>query len=145
MFDSLRRWSFQRFANFHGAVLLRTDGRPRWLGPGQYALVLETVGRRSGEPRTVPLLYMPDGDDFVVLASNYGQERPPAWWFNLQARPEAAVRWSGRRVPVRWRVTDGDERRALAERACAYNRQWRGYLTEVDRTIPIVVLERSDD
>jgi len=141
-YSARRRRFFQRFARVHGALLIRTKGRPRSLGRHQTALVLETVGRRSGDPRLVPLLYLPHGDDFVVLASNYGQERPPAWWFNLQNQPDAHVLWSGRRVPVHARVAVDGERTALVEEARTYNAQWRDYLSSVEREIPVVVLER---
>jgi deazaflavin-dependent oxidoreductase (nitroreductase family) len=134
---------FQGFARVHGALLVRTKGRPRWLGWHQTALVLETVGRRSGEVRRVPLLYLQHDEDFVVLASNYGQKHPPAWWFNLQARPDAHVLLSGRRIAVRARVTEGAERAAIAEKAEAYNAQWHGYLRLVEREVPIIVLERA--
>ncbi len=141
---TFRRVAYQRFATVHGYVLLRTNGRPRRLGRNQYALVLETVGRRSGATRAVPLLYLPDGENFVVLASNYGQERPPAWWLNLQARPDATVRWSGRRLAVRARVLTGDERAAIVGRGREYNRQWRGYFEHVRRELPVVMLERTE-
>lgn len=141
---AIRRVAYQKFARAHGYVLLRTNGRPRRLGWNQYALVLETVGRRSGAVRAVPLLYLPDGDDFVVLASNYGQERPPAWWFNLQARPDAAVRWSGRRLTVRARLLTGDERDATVERGRDYNKQWQAYFENVRRELPVVKLERTE-
>ena len=95
----------------HGALLVRTGGRPSRLGWHQHALVLETVGRRSGMPRPVPLLTMRHGGDFVVLASNYGQEHPPAWWLNLEANPNATVRLAHQRSrPVCARVATGDER-----------------------------------
>lgn len=144
-YSARQRRFFQRFARLHGALLVRTKGRPRSLGWGQTALVLETVGRRSGQPRRVPLLYLPYGDDFVVLGSNYGQERPPAWWLNLQARPDAHVLWSGRRLPVRAREAEGEERAVLVEQATRYNAQWRDYLRSVDRHLPVVVLERRPD
>jgi deazaflavin-dependent oxidoreductase (nitroreductase family) len=141
-YSARRRRFYQRFARIHGALLVRTNGRPRSLGWHQTALVLETVGRKTGEARRVPLLYLPHGDGFVVLASNYGQERPPAWWFNLRAQPDVHVLWSGRRVAVHARVAEGGERVALVERARTYNAQWRDYLSTVQREIPIVILER---
>lgn len=142
-YSARRRRFYQRFAKVHGAVLIRTKGRPRRLGLRQYALVLETVGRRSGAVRQLPLLYLPQGDDFVILASNYGQERPPAWWFNLQDRPDAHVLVSGRRIPVRARVLEGAEREAIVPTARDYNVQWREYFASVEREIPIVRLERA--
>lgn len=141
--DSLQVRGFRAFARQHTRLLVRTRGRPSWSGPRLRFLVLETRGRRSGQPRSIVLLYMPDGADFVVIASNYGGERPPAWWLNLSADPGAVVQVSGRSVPVRARALAGAERDAMLARAVAYNRQWRGYARTVQRELPIVRLERS--
>jgi deazaflavin-dependent oxidoreductase (nitroreductase family) len=92
--------------------------------------------------RRVPLLYMPDGDAFIVIASNFGQEHPPAWWLNLCARPDAAVQVRGRRIAVAAHELKGQERDAMLRRAAAYNKQWRSYMTSVVRELPIVRLER---
>lgn len=86
---------------------------------------------------------MPDGEDFIVLASNFGQERPPAWWLNLRAAPDAVVLLRGRAVAVRARELDGDERTTVLARATAHNKQWRSYASSVRRTIPVVRLERA--
>ena len=69
-----------------------------------------------------------------------GQERPPAWYLNLQSRPEAEVRVAGRRIPVRATVLAGAERDAMLERCAAYNKQWRDYRTSVERELPILRL-----
>jgi deazaflavin-dependent oxidoreductase (nitroreductase family) len=88
---------------------------------------------------------MPDGDAFIVIASNYGGERPPGWWMNLSSLPEGIVHVSGRSIPVRARVLVGDERDAMLKRAVVYNRQWRGYTRSVQRELPVIRLERSSD
>ena len=133
---------YKAFARVHTRLLVRTKGRPSWSGPRLTFLVLETTGRRSGTARRVVLLYMPEGDHFVVLASNFGGERPPAWWVNLQSEPLAVVYRAGRRIPVRARALDGDTRQAVLSRALAYNPQWRGYSTSLRRELPVVLLER---
>jgi deazaflavin-dependent oxidoreductase (nitroreductase family) len=132
---------FRAFAKRHTRFLVRTRGRPSWSGPRLRFLVLETRGRRSGLVRSVVLLFMPDGGSYIVIASNYGGERPPAWWANLSADPEAVVHVSGRSIPVRARVLAGAERDAMLVRAVAYNKQWRGYAQTVRRELPIVRLE----
>jgi deazaflavin-dependent oxidoreductase (nitroreductase family) len=136
-----RRW-YQRFARVHSQLVLRTGGRPVHLSLRLRCLVLETRGRRSNQMRRVPLLYMPDGDAFVVIASNFGQEHPPAWWLNLCAEPDATVQLGGRRIAVRARELEGEEREATLQRAAAYNKQWRSYVTNVARKLPVVRLER---
>jgi deazaflavin-dependent oxidoreductase (nitroreductase family) len=132
---------YRAFARVHTPVLVRTRGRPSWSGPRLRFLVLETRGRRSDQARSVVLLYMPDEDGYVVIASNFGGEQPPAWWMNLLARPEAVVHVSGRSVPVRARALVGAERQAMVDRAADYNRQWRGYVHSVQRELPVVRLE----
>jgi deazaflavin-dependent oxidoreductase (nitroreductase family) len=142
--DTLQVRFFRTFARGHTRVLVRTRGFPSWSGPRLRFLVLETRGRRSGQPRSVVLLYMPDGGDYVVIASNFGGEQPPAWWMNLSAQPEAVVHVSGRRIAVRARALAGEERDAMLRRAVRYNRQWRGYTQSVRRELPVVRLERIE-
>ncbi|HKD98274.1 MAG TPA: nitroreductase family deazaflavin-dependent oxidoreductase [Micromonosporaceae bacterium] len=74
------------------------------------SMVLTTTGRRTGQPRDTPLLYVRDGDGYVVIGSNWGQRTQPAWSGNLLANPEAVVTHGGRRIPVRARLVTGDER-----------------------------------
>lgn len=77
------------------------------------SLLITTTGRRSGEPRTNPLLYAPDGDAFIVIGSNWGQQHHPAWSGNLLADPTATVTVDGREIPVRARLVKGPERDRL--------------------------------
>jgi F420H(2)-dependent quinone reductase len=139
--DTLQVRFFRAFAQSHTKLLVRTRGRPSWSGPRLRFLVLETRGRRSGQPRSVVLLYMPDGGSYIVIASNFGGERPPAWWTNLNADPDAVVHVSGRSIPVRARALAGAERDAMVTRAVSYNKQWRGYTQTVQRELPVVRLE----
>ena len=83
--------------------------------PGLPSLLITTTGRRSGEPRSNPLLYAPDGSAFVVIGSNWGQRHHPAWTANLLANPEATVMVDGERFPVRARLVAGPERARLRE------------------------------
>jgi deazaflavin-dependent oxidoreductase (nitroreductase family) len=73
-------------------------------------VMLTTTGARSGRPRSVPLLGIPDDGDIAVIASNFGQSRHPAWYHNLRARPEAEVEVDGRRRAVRAEVAGGERR-----------------------------------
>ncbi len=128
----------------HRVALRLTGGRARVREPtadGMGTLVLVTTGRRSGERRERPLYYMRDGDRFVVVASNAGDERDPAWWLNLQADPEADVRTSSGTVPVRAReVTDEERARLWPELV----RRFAGFARYVERTarrVPVIILE----
>jgi deazaflavin-dependent oxidoreductase (nitroreductase family) len=88
------------------------------------ALLLTTTGRRSGEPRTVPLLYLADGEDFIVIGSNFGQPAHPAWSANLIAHPDATVTVRGRSIPVHTHLAQGEERNALMAKL---KRLWPAY------------------
>ncbi|MGR6317896.1 nitroreductase family deazaflavin-dependent oxidoreductase [Micromonospora soli] len=94
------------------------------------SLVLTTTGRRSGKPRSNPLLYVPDGDAYVVIASNWGQQHQPAWSLNLLAQPAAEVDVRSRRLPVRADLVGGDERERLFARLVD---EWPAYRTYVER------------
>ncbi|MEV6365460.1 nitroreductase family deazaflavin-dependent oxidoreductase [Micromonospora musae] len=77
------------------------------------SLILTTTGRRSGKPRSNPLLYVPDDDAYVVIGSNWGQTHQPGWSMNLLADPAAEVAVKGRRVLVRAEPAEGAERDRL--------------------------------
>ncbi|HEU0239186.1 MAG TPA: nitroreductase family deazaflavin-dependent oxidoreductase [Micromonosporaceae bacterium] len=95
-------------------VARATGGRLVAFGSRTFpSLLLTTVGRRSGEPRTIPLLYARDGDAYVVIGSNFGQAHQPAWSGNLLAHPEATVTVAGRTLPVVARLATGVERDRL--------------------------------
>jgi F420H(2)-dependent quinone reductase len=123
--------------------LLRwTNGRVG-LFPGQPVGLLETVGAKSGQPRTTPLLYLQDGEQVVLVASKAGAARHPAWFHNLRARPDVffTARKAHRR-PYRAREAEGPERERLWARV---NDLYAGYETYQGRSggrrIPVVVLE----
>jgi len=73
-------------------------------------LLLTTTGRKSGEPRHSPVLYGKVGDSYAVIASKGGYPTDPAWYVNLQANPEAEIRVASRRMRVRARTAQGEER-----------------------------------
>ncbi|MCO1596048.1 nitroreductase family deazaflavin-dependent oxidoreductase [Micromonospora sp. RHAY321] len=94
------------------------------------SLVITTTGRRSGRPRSNPLLYVPDGDAYVVIGSNWGQTQQPGWAMNLLAEPTAEVDIKGRRVPVRADRATGVERDRLWALLVS---EWPAYRTYVRR------------
>jgi len=119
-------------------------GRVNIVGPhGLPAMLLTTTGRRSGLERTQPLLYAADGDDYVVIGSNWGEPRHPAWSANLLANPEAVATVAGRRIRVVATLATGGERDrlwALLERTWpayrAYERRAAGRHLRIFRLTP---------
>jgi len=135
------RWLIALMTALHRFVY-RTSGG--WIGgrlPGQRFLLLTTVGRRSGQTRVMPLLYVRDGDRFVVVGSNGGDDRPPAWWLNLQAQPAAQVQAGRERQRVSARQARGAELDRLWARLEASYRYYADYRRRTSREIPVVVLE----
>lgn len=105
-------------------------------------LLLETVGRRSGTPRTNALTYLPWEDACVVIASLLGESRHPAWYHNLRARPEVFVQVGSDRYAARARDAEGDEREAIWDALVEESPDYAVYRSKTDRRIPVVVLER---
>ncbi len=104
-------------------------------------LLLTTTGRKSGQRRTAPVVYLADGENVVVIGSNAGHSRTPAWSLNLKANPEAEVELGRVRRQVRARVAEGDERADLWRK---HNEQYSGfdeYEARTDREIALFVLE----
>ena len=126
----------------HRAVYRVTGGRLGAKLAGIPMLLLTTVGRNSGEKRTLPLACIEDGDDLVVVASNGGSEKPPAWWLNLQARRQAEVQFGRETREVYARQAPPDERARLWPKLVEANRMWAGYERKTSREMPVVILSR---
>jgi deazaflavin-dependent oxidoreductase (nitroreductase family) len=109
---------------------------------GVPVLLLTTVGRRSHKRRTVPLMYLPNGERLLVVASNAADpDRPPGWWFNLQTNPQADVRLGAARHRVKASDLGDEERRALWPRLAAHNPNWTRFQSETDRRFAVVALQ----
>ncbi len=103
--------------------------------------MLRTTGRRSGRVRDAPLLFVPEGEGFAVVASNAASERPPAWWFNLQDNPDAEVVLRGHTHLVRARAATEQERAELWTRLVRLYSGYSHYESIARRELPVVVLE----
>lgn len=104
-------------------------------------LLLTTTGRKSGQLRTAPVLYLADGERFVVINTNAGNQKTPAWSLNLRANPEATVDVKGRRTEVRARIAEGEERAELWRRSMEQYSGWDFYESKLDREVGVFVLE----
>ena len=120
-----------------------TDGEVGYLWNGATALLLTTTGRKSGQPRTQPLIFARDGDDFLVVASMGGAPNHPSWYLNLTANPDAEIQVKGDVIPVTARTASDDEKLRLWK---IVNEVWPNYdvyQTRTERPIPVVVLSPS--
>jgi deazaflavin-dependent oxidoreductase (nitroreductase family) len=138
-----RRDASALFGDEHVRQYRETDGEygHDWK-EGTSTLLLTTTGRRSGEPRTTPLIYGRKGDDFLIVASKGGAPEPPGWYTNLETQPEAEIQVLDERIPVRARTATEAEKPDLWERMVAEWPHYDAYQEKTDRPIPVVVLER---
>ncbi len=103
-------------------------------------MLLTVTGRKTGKPRTVPVIYIEDGDRFVIAAASSGSDTDPTWWLNLQANPDAVAQVMGRTTRVRATLATTEERPHLWERLVAMYPYFTDYQQRTSRLIPVVVL-----
>jgi deazaflavin-dependent oxidoreductase (nitroreductase family) len=120
-----------------------TDGEEGHEWRGTTALLLTTTGRRSGEQRTLPLIYQQDGDRYVIVASKGGSKDHPGWYYNLVEDPDVEVQVLGDRFKARASTAEGEERERLWKLMTAAWPAYDEYQTKTDRQIPVVVLTPS--
>ncbi len=130
------------FGQEHVKRYQETDGEVGHEWEGTTALILTTVGRKSGERRSTPLIYQPTDDGYAIVASKGGDDHPPAWFLNLEEQPEADVQVKADRFRARARVASADEKPALWRKMVAAWPAYDEYQEKTDREIPVVVLER---
>jgi deazaflavin-dependent oxidoreductase (nitroreductase family) len=133
--------TFRRMGKLNAPIYRWSGGRLGGRVNNAPVLLLTTTGRRSGERRTAPVVFLRDGDAVVVINTNAGHQRVPAWSLNLKADPNAEVQIGRRRQRVVGRIAEGEEREALWRR---HNEQYSGfdiYRENIDRRPEVWVLE----
>lgn len=111
---------------------------------GTDVLLLTTTGRKSGEPRTVPLLYLQEGDRYYIVASKGGYPTHPAWYLNLCANPKVQLQVGAQVRPMLARTIDDEAKARVWPRLVAMYKDYADYQDRTDRPIPVVVLEPPD-
>lgn len=109
---------------------------------GRPMLLLTYTGAKSGTQRTTPLVYLPDGDRWLIFASKGGSPTHPAWYHNLVAHPDASIEVGSETVPVKAVVLKGEERDHLYAKQASIMPAFGEYQSKTSRTIPVVALER---
>jgi deazaflavin-dependent oxidoreductase (nitroreductase family) len=144
---------YARLSNSLGARRLRWTGKlnvPVYRATGGRiggkvgrapVLLLTTTGRKSGQARTAPVLYLADGANVVLINTNAGNAQIPAWSLNLKANPEAEVELGRRRRAVRARIAEGEERADLWRKSNVQYAGFDDYKEKLDREISVFVLE----
>ncbi len=137
---SLRLRLWNGFTRANVALYKVSGGRLGNKISGAPVLVIDHVGRKSGKPRTTPLVYLANGDDLVVVASHGGSDATPAWWLNLKDSPRTSVLVGKRRTEVVARLASGTERERLWPLLVANYADYAAYQTRTERELPVIVL-----
>jgi deazaflavin-dependent oxidoreductase (nitroreductase family) len=124
--------TIKEFRDNHGRVGGRFEGAP--------LLLLHTTGARTGEPRINPMMYLQDGDRYIVFATKAGAATNPGWYHNLKAHPDAQIEIGNQKLNVHAVEVHGPERDTLYERQATLYPGFAGYQRKTSRTIPVIAL-----
>jgi deazaflavin-dependent oxidoreductase (nitroreductase family) len=109
---------------------------------GAPMLLLSTTGAKSGQQRTTPLVYLPDGERFIIFASKGGAPQHPSWYHNLVAHPDTVVEVGTETIPVTATVITGEERDRLYATQAGLRPAFGEYQEKTSRRIPVIALQR---
>ena len=137
----MRDSGVKRWSAFHRVLYQATNGMLGRRLVGNDMLLLTTRGRVTGQPHTVPLLYLRDGDRFLVIASYGGRDRHPEWYLNLLANPSVTARVRDHDVVLTARTASPEERDVWWPKVVAAYGDYAVYQARTDREIPVVALE----
>ena len=124
----------------HVAVYRGTRGVIGHWSPAGPILLLTTVGRRTGQKRTNPLVYLHDGERYLVVGSNGGRDRPPAWQLNLAATPAVELQVGRRHVVADAAILSAEEKVQVWSALVEHNPGWENYQGVTDRMISVIAL-----
>lgn len=137
---TLKRTLRKAFMRLHIALYRLSGGLLGSRIPTRSFLLLTAIGRKSGQERVIPIFYIPHGDEFILIGSNWGEPSSPAWWYNLQAHPRAKVRAGRRDIQVVAHQADPEERARLWPSIIARYGEFARYQQRVTREIPLIIL-----
>ncbi|TMR91184.1 nitroreductase family deazaflavin-dependent oxidoreductase [Nonomuraea basaltis] len=120
------------------------EGRVGGMFEGAPLVLLTTTGAKSGRPATTPVMYLADGERYIVIASNAGADNHPAWYHNLRATPEATAEIGTEEFAVKAAFIEGEERDQLYARMVEQAPGFAEYEAKTSRRIPVVALLRQD-
>ncbi len=125
----------------HARAYRETGGERGYIWNNATTLLLTTKGRRSGAEKTVPLIFVKDGDNYVIIASLGGAPKHPAWYLNLAANPRVTLQVKDKALEANARTAQSPERERLWAKAVEAWPQYDDYQAKTIRRIPVVVLE----
>lgn len=139
-FKQMRRF-IKPFSAFNVWVYQLTGGRLMGTFQGRDVCLVRMTGARSGAPRTVPLMYVPYREGVIIVASQGGAPQSPVWHKNLLAHPEIEVQYKRRRMKLRARRVDDEEKARLWPVCVEHYPSFADYQARTDRNIPVFLCE----
>lgn len=136
--NDMNDWNKQIIEEFRA-----NEGRVGGNFEGKTLLLLHTTGAKSGQPRINPVMYIPDGERYVVVASKAGAPTNPDWYYNIVANPRFSVEVGTEQFDVVATVTDEPERTELFKKMVAYAPGFGDYEKNTTRVIPVITLTRA--
>lgn len=131
----------QRFImNIHVGLYRGTNGSIGGRLGGRPMLLLLTIGRKSGQERTTPIMYTRDGDDYILIASNGGAPRDPQWYRNIEENAQAKIQVGSKIIAVTAKTANPAERSRLWAGVTGQYTNFADYQTRTTREIPVVIL-----
>jgi len=141
MASTLQNQIFKIFTGLH-VFLYHTSGGKIWGSMnGNPVLLLTTIGRKTGKPRTTPVMYVHKDNEYLIAATAGGSDQNPAWLSNLNSKPEVTIEMDGKKIKVKAVITSGDERDKLYENFKALGSNFVEYEKKTTRKIPVIRLQ----
>ena len=135
--DSPQNWVAEHVQRY-----IETNGEDGYWWRGAPTLILTTLGRRSGKPRRLALIYGQDDDRYIVVASKGGADQHPDWYLNILEHPEVQIQVMADRFRARARTATSEEHEVLWQRMVEIWPDYDKYQAKTERQIPLVILER---
>jgi F420H(2)-dependent quinone reductase len=144
MASSLGDTLMKGFRNLHVFLYHISSGKIGGSVIGSPVLLLTTIGRKSGQPRTVPLAYVRHNDEYLITASAAGADKNPVWLANIEHNPNVKIEVAGKTLNAKALITTGDERTQLYELFKKQGSNFVEYETKTTRKIPVIRLQVLD-
>lgn len=140
----ISKWIFKQFILFQIFMYRRSGGKTLGRLRGMPILLLTTVGRKTGKQHITPVMYIRDGNNYVITASNAGEAKHPLWFLNLQANPQTKIEVDGMTRSVRAHQASPEKKGRLWPQLVAQAPFFEEYRQKTTRDIPMVILQPTD-
>jgi len=141
MASGFQKLKFKILTRIHVFLFRASSGKIGRTMNGNPILLLTTTGRKTGKPRTTPLMYVHKDNEYLIAGSDGGANQNPTWISNLNSKPEATIEINGKTIQVKAVITSGDERDKLYENFKALWVNFAEYEKKTTRKIPVVRLQ----